>query len=122
MMCKFFLSASLGLVALILPGMAQAQDNRNKGPDRGDRRWSTDEAITSCKDSIQQEAHQRFGNAPVNFRQTNIEDKPGRNDWVAGTIAVKTSRWRPSEVYRFSCNVDFSSGRLRSAHIGVPNF
>ena len=121
-MCKFFLSASLGLVALILPGIAQAQDNRNHGPERGDRQWSTDEAMQSCKDSIQQEASQRFGKAPVNFRQTNIENNPGRNDWIAGTIAVKTSRWRPSEVYRFSCNVDFSSGRLRSAHIGVPNF
>jgi type II secretory pathway pseudopilin PulG len=114
-MCKFFLSASLGLCALVLPGIAQAQENR-------ERRWSTEEAIQSCKDSIQQEAHQRFGNAPVNFRQTNIDNNPGRNDWVAGTIAVKTSRWRPSEVYRFSCNVDFNTGRLRSAHIGVPNF
>ena len=122
MMCKFFLSASLGLVALILLGAAQAQDNRNKGPDRGDRRWSTEEAIQSCKDSIQQEAHQRFGTAPVNIRQATIDNNPGRNDWVIGTVAIKTSRWRPSEVYRFSCSVDLSTGRLRSGHIGVPNY
>ena len=113
-MRTFSLLAPLALAGFILPAMAQ-----DRGPDR---HFTSDQAVQTCKDSIQQEAHERFGAAAVNFRQTSIDNNPGRNDWVVGTIAVKTSRWRPSEVYRFSCSVDFSNGRVRSAHIGVPNY
>ena len=111
-MRTFFLFAPLALMGLIAPSSAQDRD----------RPYTADQAVQTCKDSIQQEAHERFGNAAINFRQTNIDNNPGRNDWVVGTLAVKTSKWRPSEVYRFSCSVDFSTGRVRSAHIGVPNY
>ena len=116
-MCKFFLLAPLALTSLLLPAGAQTRGDREP-----ERRVNTDEAIKSCQSAIQQEARERFGNAVVNFRQTNIDNNPGRNDWVVGTLAVKVSRWRPREVYRFSCSVDFGTGRLRTAHIGVPNF
>ena len=118
-MRKFLLVAPLALAGLIVQSNAQDRD-RERGPEN--RQYTSDQAIQTCKDSIQQEAHERFGAAPVNFRQTNIDNNPGRNDWVVGTVAIKTSRWRPSEVYRFSCSVDFSTGRVRSAHIGVPNY
>jgi len=126
-MCKSFLFAPVALVALIFTGLAQAQRDRDSRDDRRserrvERAANAEQAIETCKDSIRQEAHQRFGNAPVNFRQTDVDNNPGRNDWVVGTVAVKSSRWRPSEVYRFSCSVDFSTGRVRSAHIGVPNY
>jgi hypothetical protein len=117
-MRTLFLLAPLALAGLILPANAQDRD-RDRGPNRP---FTSDQAVQTCKDSIQKEAQERFGTAPVNFRQTNIDNNPGRNDWVVGTIAVKTSKWRPSEVYRFSCSVDFSTGRVRSAHIGVPNY
>jgi len=107
-MGTFFLFAPLALVGLTLPAMARDQVDRNRGPeDHADRPYTSDQAIQTCKDSIQQEAHERFGSAAVSFRQTNIDNNPGRNDWVLGTIAIKTSKWRPSEVYRFPCSVDF---------------
>jgi hypothetical protein len=113
-MRTFFLLAPLALIGLTLPATAQDRP--------AERRYTSDQAVQTCKDSIQQEAQHRFGSAPVNFRQTNIDNNPGRKDWVVGTVAIKTSKWRPSEVYRFSCSVDFSSGKVRSAHIGVPNY
>lgn len=104
------------------------QDDRRDG-DRpfyqGDQRspwFTTEQAIRLCQDSIRDEARSRFGPAAIDFRRTDIDNNPGRNDWVVGTIAVKTSRWRPSDVYRFSCSVNFDTGRLRTAHIGVPNY
>jgi len=121
-MRNFFLFLPLGLVALILPDSMLSQQGDRRDGRSSDRRFTTDEAIQSCKDSIQQEAHGRFGAANIVFRETSIDNNPGRNDWVNGSIAVKTSRWRPREVYRFSCSVDFASGRLRTAHIGVPNY
>ena len=118
-MRQFLLLAPLALAGLIFPSNAQDRD-RGRGPEN--RQFNSDQAIQTCKDSIQQEAHERFGAANVVFRETSIDNNPGRNDWVNGSIAVKTSRWRPREVYRFSCSVDFASGRLRTAHIGVPNY
>jgi hypothetical protein len=115
-MRTFFLLAPFALAGLILPSSAQDRDRGH------DNRAGADQAVQTCKDSIQQEAHERFGTAAINFRQTSIDNNPGRNDWVVGTVAIKTSKWRPSEVYRFSCSVDFSTGRVRSAHIGVPNY
>jgi hypothetical protein len=41
--------------------------------------------------------------------------KPGRNDWVIGRLDVHPER--RGEVYRFSCSVDFNSGRVRTADI-----
>jgi hypothetical protein len=122
-MRKFLLLAPLALVGLTLPAMAQDRPDRDRGPENhADRAYTSDQAIQTCKDSIQKEASERFGSAPVNFRQTNVDNNPGRKDWVVGTVAIKTSKWRPSEVYRFSCSVDLSTGRVRSAHIGVPNY
>jgi len=125
-MRTFFLLVPLALVGLTYPSSAQNRDrdrDRDRGPENhADRQYSPDQAVQTCKDSVQQEAHERFGAAAVTFRQTNIDNNPGRNDWVVGTVGIKTSRWRPREVYRFSCSVDFSTGRVRSAHIGVPNY
>jgi hypothetical protein len=111
---KNFLLASAVVVALAIPMSAQN--------DRPGQRFTTEQAIQSCQDSIRHEASERFGNANVVFRQTIPDNNPGRKDWVTGVIAVKTSRWRPSETYRFSCSVDFESGRLRTAHIGTPSY
>ena len=122
-MRTFFLFAPLALAGLTLPAAAQERPDRDRGPENhAERAYTSDQAVQTCKDSIQKEASARFGTAAVNFRQANIDDNPGRKDWVTGTIAIKTSKWRPSEVYRFSCSVDFSTGRVRSAHIGVPNY
>ncbi len=120
-MRTFFLLATLA-AGFVLPATAQDRDRGRASENRGDRPYSADQAIQTCKESIQQEAHERFGTAPVNFRQANIDNNAGRNEWVVGTVAIKTSKWRPSEVYRFSCSVDFSTGRVRNAHIGVPNY
>ena len=85
-------------------------------------RFTTDQAVRVCEDSIRQEAQERFGNVNFIFRETRLDNNPGRNDWVVGTIAITRPWYRRNEVYRFSCSVNFDTGRVRTAHIGVPNF
>lgn len=85
-------------------------------------RFTADEAVRVCEDSIRQEATERFGNASFIFRETRLDNNPGRNDWVVGTIVITRPWYRRNEVYRFSCSVDFDTGRVRTAHIGVPHF
>ena len=85
--------------------------DRNRPPSR----FTTAQAIRVCQDDIRQRALDRFGRAEIVFRRTNIDDNPGRNDWVIGTLEMR--RGRRSDLFRFSCSVNFDNGRVRSAEI-----
>ncbi len=81
-----------------------------------DRRFSTDQAVRVCQDSVRQQATAQFHTQSVAFRETRLDDNPGRRDWIVGTVAIRRMMGR-EEVYRFSCSVDFDNGRVRSAQI-----
>ncbi len=85
--------------------------DRNRPPSR----FTAEQAIRVCQDEVRQRARDRFGRSDIAFRRINIDDNPGRNDWVIGTIEVL--RGRRSELFQFSCSVNFDNGRIRSAQI-----
>lgn len=87
-------------------------DDRDRGPSR---RFTTEQAVSACQDAAREQAGGRWNTREVEFLRTAIDDQPGRNDWVVGTLAVR--RFDRREVYRFSCSVNFETGRLRSAQI-----
>lgn len=95
-------------------------DTRNGDPggrfDRGGRRFTTEQAVSACQQSVRQQAAQRFRTNDINFRQTNIDDQPGRADWVVGTLEARRPG-APDQVFKFSCSVDFATGQIRSADI-----
>ena len=77
--------------------------------------FGTDEAVRVCQDAVAQQAETRFGRADIHFRGTRIDDNPGRNDWVVGTLDVHHGP--RGERFRFSCSVNFDTGRVRSADL-----
>jgi hypothetical protein len=79
------------------------------------RRYTTEQAVRVCQDSVRQQAGGRFRQSAVEFLKTSLDDSPGRNDWVVGTLAVRRGERR--EIYRFSCSVNFDTGQVRSAEI-----
>ncbi len=102
----------------------------DRGPGPGYRppppppQFTTDDAIRSCQDAIRDQARSRFRGGDINFRRVQIDDNPGRRDWVVGSFEVRRGgfeRDRPPDVFRFSCSVDFQSGRIRSADIQDGN-
>jgi hypothetical protein len=84
---------------------------------RGSRRFTTEQAVRVCEDSITRQAQDRFRGRRVEFLNTRLDDNPGRNDWVVGTIDVFRGRDFSEGRYRFSCSVNFDSGEVRSAEI-----
>ena len=98
------------------PGWRDGEYNRRYG-----HGFAVDEAIRICQDSVAQQARERFRNADVHFGPTRIDDNPGRNDWVIGSIDVhrrgRDDRFDREERFGFACSVDFNSGRVRSAQI-----
>jgi hypothetical protein len=109
------------------PGFGGYRDDRRE--DRGyrdDRRddrqvggnYGPQHAIQVCRDAVRQEAVNRFGTNDVNFRQIDVDDNPGRRDWIVGSIGVRRG-WR-NEQYPFSCSVNLENGRVREARIEAP--
>ena len=82
------------------------------------RRFTTEQAVQVCESSIRQQAQQRFRTPNIDFRGTALDDNPGRQDWVMGRFDVRRSPGR-NETYRFSCSVNFDTGQVRSAQIGI---
>jgi hypothetical protein len=96
---------------------AEQRQNPGWGNNRGG--FGAEQAIQVCRDAIRQEAVNRFGTRDVNFRRINIDDNPGRRDWVIGTIDVR--RGARGEQYPFSCSVNLENGNVRQARIESPN-
>ena len=89
----------------------------DRGPDRAPRSFTTEQAVNVCQDSVRRQALNRFRGRRVEFLNTRIDDNPGRNDWVVGTIDVIRGRDISEGRYRFSCSVNFDSGQVRSVQI-----
>jgi hypothetical protein len=82
-------------------------------------RFGADQAVSVCRDAIRQQAMARFGTQDVDIVRINLDDNPGRRDWVVGTMAVR--RGSRDEQYPFSCSVNFDNGRVRNAQIEAPS-
>jgi hypothetical protein len=114
------------------PGNPQANDD----PDRNRNRWEeqnrpnyrdtdyyrryhhafgVDEAIRVCQQAVLTQASRQFRTNDIHFHRTAIDDNPGREDWVTGTLDIH--RGPREERYGFSCSVNFDNGRVRSAEL-----
>jgi hypothetical protein len=94
----------------------ERRDYDRRDDDRRDRRFTAEQAVRVCQDAVTEQARDRFRTMTVEIRRTAMDDNPGRNDWVLGTLEVRR-KWGPGDLYRFSCSVDFETGRVRSAQI-----
>jgi len=78
--------------------------------------FSIDDAVRVCQQAASDEASRRFRTNDIHLHRTTADDGPGRQDWVTGTLDVHRGPG-PEDVYRFSCSMDFNSGRLRSVQL-----
>ena len=91
-------------------GMDAARDQRP------DQRFTTDQAVRVCQETVKQQAFERFHSENIAFRKTALDDNPGRQDWVTGILDIRRGYDR-DETYKFSCSVNFDTGQVRSAQI-----
>lgn len=78
-------------------------------------RFSADDTIRVCEEAVRQEAVGRFNTPNIAFRRARMTDNPGPQDWIAGVFDIR--RRGRDEAYRFSCAVNFDTGRVRSMRI-----
>jgi hypothetical protein len=71
-------------------------------------------AIQACEAAVEGRLRDQ-GVRGVDFGSANIDDRPGRNDWVVGTASAR-DRGRPAR-FDFSCSVDLRNGSVRTADV-----
>jgi hypothetical protein len=79
-------------------------------------RYTTQQAVQVCQDAVKKQAYDRFRTWNIAFRQTTLDNSPGRQDWVVGMFDIRRDYYR-DETYNFSCSVNFDTGQVRSAQI-----
>jgi hypothetical protein len=77
--------------------------------------FAVEEAVRVCKEAVARQATRRFRSSEMHFLRTDIDDNPGRQDWVVGSMDVH--RGPRDEQYGFSCSVNFDTGQVRSADL-----
>jgi hypothetical protein len=77
--------------------------------------FAVEEAIRVCKEAVTRQAARRFRSSDMHFLRTAIDDNPGREDWVIGSVDVH--RGPREEQYGFSCSINFDNGQVRTAEL-----
>lgn len=76
--------------------------------------FASDRAMENCRSAVRDRLRSD-GYGPVEFRSMNVDDRPGRSDWIVGT--VRADRWNRSDYLNFACSVDLRDGDLRSVNV-----
>ena len=81
----------------------------------GGNAFTAQQAINVAREAVADRARRDYGYRDVNFLQIGVDNNPGRSDWIMGTFEAR--RGQAGRQFRFSCSVDFSSGRVRSVDV-----
>ena len=80
----------------------------------GGRGSSGRQGLESCQRSVEANIRQK-GYQHIDFLSVNVDDRPGRSDWIVGTARADV-RLR-SDTFSFSCSVDLRDGDVRSVDV-----
>jgi len=86
--------------------------DRMPGPDAGPSPSRV--AMNNCQQGVEDKLRGN-GYQHVDFVSINVDDAPGRSDWIVGT-ARADMRFR-SDTFKFSCSVNLRDGGVRSVDV-----
>ncbi len=72
-------------------------------------------AMNTCREAVRARARQMFGVHDLEFTRVDVDDNPGRSDWIVGSFLER--RGPAVQEFRFQCSVDLQSGRVRSVEV-----
>ena len=100
------------------PKVKDPEPDRKPAP-KADRGFVTpfmpEEALRACEDAAIDHALERYHAQAVTIRKSAIDDAPGRNEWVVGTL--ETRRGKDWDTFHFTCNADFRTRSIRSVNL-----
>jgi hypothetical protein len=88
----------------------------DRGPadwrDRGGRNPRI--GVATCERAVRDRLRSD-GYRDIDFQRIDVDNNPGRNDWVVGTLSA--FRRNRSEYMNFSCSVNLNTGDIRSVNV-----
>lgn len=102
-------------------GFGRPSDGRNDNGRFGDgigrgigRGNDQARAIRVCQNAVRDRASRDYGLRGLEFERTAVDNNPGREDWIVGTIRGDRGN---RDRYDFACSVDFNGGNVRSVDL-----
>jgi hypothetical protein len=96
-------------------------DNRDRGRDGDrppDRRLTSSDAIHQCGEAAEGQLR-RNGYSDTRIVNANVDDQPGHNDWIYGTLSGRRGPY--SENFSFACPVDLEAQRIGAVNVRPAN-
>jgi hypothetical protein len=70
--------------------------------------------MRNCQSGVEERLRNE-GYGRLEMGSINIDNRPGRADWIVGS--VKAMRGNRSDFFNFSCSVDLRDGDVRSVDV-----
>jgi hypothetical protein len=96
------------------PGDDRDRDRRRDG----DRRFTSSDAIHECGEAAEGQLR-RNGYSETKILNANVDDQPGHNDWIYGTLSGRRGPY--SENFSFACPVDLEGQRVGAVNVKPAN-
>jgi hypothetical protein len=87
---------------------------RRGGPPGG--RMDIGAAISLCQGAVEDRLR-RDGYRNSRIASVKADDRPGRSDWILGTLSAQQSQGGRTYNMDFACSIDFSTGDIRSVDV-----
>ena len=71
-------------------------------------------AMENCRQAVRDRLRSE-GYDAVQLPSINVDDRPGRRDWIVGT--ARASRGMRGDTFNFSCSVDMNRGEVRNVDV-----
>ena len=73
-------------------------------------------AISACQSAVE-ERLRRDGYRNSRIASVKADDRPGRSDWIMGTLSAQQGQGGRTYNLDFACSVDFATGAIRSVEV-----
>jgi hypothetical protein len=98
---------------MTMPG-GPPDTGRGRGPGPADG-WASADAVSACLSAVEQRGR-RDGLRNLRFGVLRVDERPGRADWITGTVRAQRGPGRPVEL-EFACQGDLEYGNFRSVQL-----
>lgn len=82
--------------------------------DRDGRGYGRNPGVEACEVAVRDRVR-RDGYRQIDFARINVDNNPGRHDWVIGSLSA--ARRDRVEYLDFSCSVNLNTGTIRSVDV-----
>lgn len=97
------------------PDFGSDSDRSDRNDRRGGGPGRLANAIEACSEAVSERIAGEYRTSDVDILSIRADNGPGRNDYIVGEAAV--GRGRRAETLAFACQVDFTTGRVRSVSV-----